>query len=149
LEDYLELRETRVDSSNPEDLMEWLRLNYQREKIPSARRDRRRGPDLFGLQHPPQGHSLDWSGPIQSGGGQALGTARIEAVGREALVMALPFDLRPDQRYRVHLRTGTAHYAELDLFPIWQSRAQVNCWRIGAAVVSLKTLEENRSPSRT
>ena len=144
LQGYLELREQRVDCDSPEDLLEWLRLNHLRENIPEGRRDRRNRPDQFGLQHPAHEHSLDWSGPILSEGGQALGSARIEAVGREALVMALPFDLRPDQRYRLHLRTGSSQHAELLLLPIWQSRAQVNCWKIGAAVARLKMTTQER-----
>ena len=134
---YLGLRRAHVDPNHPTTIMEWLRLQILREHIPEGRQDRRRRPDAFGLQRPLQDTLLNWPARVTSDGGQPLGTARIEATGKEALTLALPFDLQPERTIRLQIATGVDQQTTLTCWPVWQSRVQINRWRIGVAVLEI------------
>ena len=82
---YLATRNARIRADDPADLLEWLRLCHLREEIPAGRRDRRSKPDSFGLQTPARDPQLEWHATLYSAEGQALGSVRIESVGRDAL----------------------------------------------------------------
>ena len=94
--------------------------------------------DAFGLSHPRKAPAIDWQAAISSTAGQALGVTRIEAVGREALVLSLAFDLRPDQTYEITLKTSRKDHHRLQVLGLWQSRVLVNRWRVGAVILSIR-----------
>ena len=135
---YLGLRNKHIDPNNPAAVMEWLRLQVLREQIPECRRDRRRRPDAFGLQRPLQETLLDWPARVMSSEGQPLGTARVEATGKEALTLALPFNLQSSHAIQLQISTVANPQTILSCWPTWQSRVQLNRWRVGAVVMEIR-----------
>ena len=117
--------------------MEWLRLCHLREAVPAGRRDRRSAPDRFGLQTPTRDSLLEWYASLSSAEGQALGSARIESVGHDALSFSVSTDLRPAQAYRLQLQIGREAHASLEILPLWQSRVHPRRWRVGAVIARI------------
>ena len=134
---YLHMRRRHVDPHQPTAIMEWLRLQYLRTQIPIGRQDRRRGPDAFGLHRPLQRTFLNWAARIASAEGQLLGSVRIEATGTEALTFAIPFNLQSNRSIQLQLPTTAATETVLHCWPVWQSRMQINRWRVGAVVLGI------------
>ena len=138
LKRYLKLRSRYIKANDAETLVHWLQVQEQRKRIPTGRLERRQELDAFGLSHPRKAPAIDWQAAISSTAGQALGVTRIEAVGREALVLSLAFDLRPDQTYEITLKTSRKDHHRLQVLGLWQSRVLVNRWRVGAVILSIR-----------
>jgi hypothetical protein len=134
---YLTARNAKIRAEDPAALLEWLRLCHLRDAIPAGRRDRRSAPDSFGLQTPTRVPLLEWLTSLSSADGQALGSARIESVGRDALSFSVSTDLRRERRYRIQLQIGRETHADLEIFPLWQSRVHPRRWRVGAVIANL------------